>query len=176
MKQFAEWLSTTFLSVFLQNHNSWAIPTIQSIHIVGIAIVLGSVFMIDLRLLGWAGTDQTLRQTTNRFGPWLTGALWLMLATGILMVIGEPVRELITFSFWLKMLLVAVGAVIAVFFLRAVHKHDERWEEILVHQGAERRAVRWLAVLTFLIWAFIIILGRLIAYDHVWGSWSPGAR
>ena len=94
MKQFAEWLSTTFLSVFIQNHNSWAIPTIQSIHIVGIAIVLGSVFMIDLRLLGWAGMDQTLRQTTNRFGPWMMGALWLMLATGILMVIGEPVRGL----------------------------------------------------------------------------------
>jgi hypothetical protein len=167
LKQFANWLSTTARSVFLQNHNSWAIPTIQSIHIVGIAIVLGSVFMIDLRLLGWAGMDQTLRQTTNRFGPWLTGALWLMLATGILMVIGEPVRELITFSFWLKMFLVAVGTAIAVAFLKAVHRHEARWEE-------QRGAVKSLAILTFLIWVCIIFLGRLIAYDHVWGSWSPG--
>ena len=168
MKSFAEWLSTTFLSVFIQNHNSWAIPTIQSIHIVGIAIVLGSVFMIDLRLLGLAGMDQTLRQTSDRFGPWLMGALWLMLATGILMVIGEPVRELITFSFWLKMLLVAVGTLIAVIFQRAVRKHEEVVET--------RRAVKYFAVLTFLIWACIIVLGRLIAYDHVWGSWSPAAR
>ena len=96
LKQFAEWLSTTSPSVFIQNHNAWVIPTIQSIHIVGIAVVMGSVFMIYLRILGWAGMDQTLRQTTNRFGPWLTGALWLLLATGILMVIGEPVRELVT--------------------------------------------------------------------------------
>jgi hypothetical protein len=169
LKQFAEWLSTTLPSVFIQNHNSWAIPTIQSIHIAGIAIVLGSVFMIDLRLLGWAGMDQTVRQTTNRFGPWLTGALWLMLATGILMVIGEPVRELITFSFWLKMLLVAVGTAIALVFLRAVRKREQRWEE-------SSGAIRWLAVLTFLIWVSIIILGRLIAYDHVWGAWSPAAR
>ena len=132
--------------------------------------------MIDLRLLGWAGMDQSLRQTTNRFGPWLKGALWLMLATGILMVIGEPVRELITFSFWLKIFLVAVGAAVAAVFLRAVHKHQQRWEQILVNQGANRRAVKWLAVLTFLIWVCIIILGRLIAYDHVWGSWSPAAR
>ena len=168
MKQFAEWLSTTLPSVFIQNHNSWAIPTIQSIHIAGIAIVLGSVFMVDLRLLGWAGMDQTLRQTTNRFGPWLKGALWLMLATGILMVIGEPVRELITFSFWLKMFLVAVGAAIALVFLSALHKDEQRWEK--------SRAVKWLAVLTFLIWVCIIILGRLIAYDHVWGSWSPAVR
>ena len=168
MKSFAEWLSTTFLSVFIQNHNSWAIPTIQSIHIVGIAIVLGSVFMIDLRLLGWAGMDQTLRQTTGRFGPWLTGALWVMLATGILMVIGEPVRELITFSFWLKMVLVAAGALVAVVFQRAVRNRGEALEG--------RGAMKWLAVATFLIWTCIIILGRLIAYDHVWGSWSPAAR
>ncbi|HLH43893.1 MAG TPA: DUF6644 family protein [Bryobacteraceae bacterium] len=172
MKQFAEWLSTTLLSVFIQNHNSWAIPTIQSIHIVGIGIVLGSVFMIDLRILGWAGMDQTLRQTADRFGPWLTGSLWLMLATGILMVIGEPVRELITFSFWLKMILVAVGALIAAFFLKAVRKHEQFWEEA----AEKRRAIRWLAVLTFLIWVSIIVLGRLIAYDHVWGSWSPAEK
>lgn len=168
MKQFAEWLSTTFPSVFIQNHNSWAIPTIQSVHIVGIAIVLGSVFMIDLRLLGWAGMDQTLRQTTNRFGPWLTGSLWLMLATGILMVIGEPVRELITFSFWLKMFMVAVGTVIAIIFQRTVRKHEATVEK--------RTDVKVFAVLTFMIWAFIIVLGRLIAYDHVWGSWSPAPR
>ena len=172
MSQFAEWLSTTSLSVFLQTHNSWAIPTIQSIHIVGIAIVLGSVFMIDLRVLGWAGMDQTLRQTTNRFSPWLTGALWLMLATGILMVIGEPVRELITFSFWLKMFLVAVGTLVAVAFQKSLRKNEQRWEETLVHRGA----TKWLAVLTFLIWASIIVLGRLIAYDHVWGSWSPATK
>ena len=169
MKSFAEWLSTTFLSVFIQNHNSWAIPTIQSVHIAGIAIVLGSVFMIGLRLLGWAGMDQTLRQTTNRFGPWLTGSLWLMLATGLLMVIGEPVRELITFSFWLKMFLVAAGTLIAVIFQRTVRKQEQRWEEI-------PGTVKWLAMFTFLIWMFIIVLGRLIAYDHVWGSWSPAAR
>jgi hypothetical protein len=167
VKQFAEWLSRTAPSVFIQNHNSWAIPTIQSIHIVGIAIVLGSVFMIDLRLLGWAGMDQTVRQTSNRFGPWLTGSLWLMLATGILMVIGEPVRELITFSFWLKMLLVAVGTLIAVIFKRTVRKRE---------LDSAGRPLKSLAVLTFLIWAAIIVLGRLIAYDHVWGSWSPAAR
>jgi hypothetical protein len=172
LKQFAEWLSTTFPSVFIQNHNAWAIPAIQSIHIVGIGVVMGSVFMIDLRILGWAGMDQTLGQTTRRFGPWLTGALWLMLATGILMAVGEPVRELVTFSFWLKMLLVAVGALVAYIFQRNLRKHERLWEETLVNRGS----IRTLAILTFLIWVCIIVLGRLIAYDHVWGSWSPATK
>ena len=116
VNEFAEWLSQTYLSVLIQNHNSWVIPTIQSIHIAGIGVVLSSVFMVDLRILGWAGMDQTLRQTTNRFGPWLTGALCALLATGLLMVIGEPVRELVTVSFWVKMLLVAVGTIVAAVF------------------------------------------------------------
>jgi hypothetical protein len=172
LKQFAEWLSTTFLSVFIQKHNSWAIPAIQSIHIIGIGVVLGSVFMIDLRVLGWAGMDQTLRQTTTRFGPWLTAALCVLLATGGLMVIGEPVRELVTFSFWLKMSFVAVGMLIATIFQITLRKHEQKWEETLVN----RRSIKCLAVLTFLIWLCVIILGRLIAYDHVWGSWSPATK
>ena len=172
MKHFAEWLSTTFLSVFIQNHNNWAIPAIQSIHIVGIGVVLGSAFMIYLRILGFAGMDQTLRQTEIRFGPWLTGALYVMLATGILMVIGEPVRELVTFSFWLKMSLVAVSTMITILFRISLRKHEQRWEETLV----KRRSIQGLVVLTFLIWVCIIILGRLIAYDHIWGSWSPATK
>ena len=172
VKQFAEWLSTTSPSVFIQNHNSWVIPTIQSIHIMGIGVVLGSVFMIYLRILGWAGLDQTLRQTTSRFGPWLTGGLWLMLVTGLLMVVGEPVRELVTFSFWLKMFLVAVSTVIATTFQISLRKHEQRWEDILI----KRRSIQGLAILTFLIWVCIIILGRLIAYDHIWGPWSPATK
>jgi hypothetical protein len=172
LKQFAKWLSTTFLSVLIQRHNSWVIPTIQTIHIVGIGVVLGSVFMIDLRVLGWAGMDQTLRQTTTRFGPWLTAALYVQLATGVLMVIGEPVRELVTFSFWLKMFFVAVSTLIAAIFQITLRNHEQKWEETLVN----RRSIKCLAVLTFLIWVCIIILGRLIAYDHVWGSWSPSTK
>ncbi len=172
MTPFAEWLSTTAPSVYIQNHNSWFIPIVQSIHIVGIALVLGAVFMISLRILGWTAADQTLAQTTARFGPWLTGSLYLLLVTGLLMVIGEPVRELITFSFWAKMALVALSTVIAVLFLRSVRKRPQQWEDTLVH----RRSIHGMTILIFLIWACIIILGRLIAYDHVWGPWSPATK
>jgi putative copper export protein len=172
LNQFAQWLSQTYLSVLIQTHNGWVIPTIQSIHIAGIGVVLASVFMVDLRILGWAGTDQTLRETTNRFSPWLTGALCLLLATGLLMVIGEPVRELVTVSFWLKMFFVAVGTVVAAIFQISLRKYEHDWEDSISH----RASIKWLAILTFLIWVAIIFLGRLIAYDHVWGSWSPAQR
>jgi len=172
LNQFAQWLSQTSLSIVIQNHNGWVIPTIQSIHIAGIGVVITSVFMVDLRILGWAGTDQTLRQTTSRFGPWLTGALCVLFATGVLMVIGEPVRELLTVSFWMKMFLVGVGTLVAAVFQISLRKYEQDWEDTI----SSRASIKWLAILTFLIWVAIIFLGRLIAYDHVWGSWSPAHR
>ena len=164
IQRFAEWLSLTSLSVLIQTQNAWVIPAIQSIHIVAIGVVLASVLMIDLRVLGWAGHDQTLRQTTNRYSPWLSWGLLVLLVTGVLMVVGEPARELQTFSFWLKMFLVAVGTLIAAVFLVTLKNNEQHWEKTLVNRGS----VKALAIVTLLIWVCIVILGRLIAYDYVW--------
>jgi len=170
LPQFADWLSRTAISIAIQSHE-WVIPAIQSIHIVAIGVVLASIFMIDLRILGLAGRDQSLLETTRRFGPWLSGALCVLLATGIFMIIGEPARELLAFSFWLKMSLVAIGSLVAAVFQIALKRNEHYWEKSL-HRGT----IKSLAVLTFLIWVGVVILGRLIAYDHVWGSWSRSPK
>jgi hypothetical protein len=168
VKPFAEWLSTTALSVYFQEQYRWFIPAVQSIHIVAIAVLVGSVLMINLRLLKLSGTDQTLRQTADRFGPWLTAALYTLLASGALLIVGEPVRELVTFSFWLKMLLVAIGAAIAAAFRVRLNRHGETL--------ADQKATQVLALATLLIWIVVIFLGRLIAYDHIWGTLSPAEK
>ena len=92
----------------------------------------------------------------------------MLLVTGVLMVVGEPVRELLSFSFWLKMFLVAVGTLIAAIFQITLKSNEHHWEQTLVN----RPGVKSLAILTLLIWMGIVILGRLIAYDYVWGGWS----
>jgi hypothetical protein len=167
VNQFAEWLSQTPLSLAIQSHE-WVIPTLQSIHIVAISVVLGSVFMIDLRILALAGRDQTLVETHARFGPWLSWALLVLLVTGAGMVVGEPARQLLALSFWLKMGLVAAGSLVALIFTRSLRQQGDRWEAARLGQ----QRVKVLAVVTFLIWVAIVVLGRLIAYDYVWGSWS----
>jgi hypothetical protein len=99
-------------------------------------------------------------------------ALVALLVTGALMVIGEPVRELVTVSFWLKMSLIVVGTVIAVIFLRTLRKNEQGWEDTIT----KRLSIKLMAIFTFLIWLAIIVLGRMIAYDHLWGAWSPARR
>ena len=172
MNDFAVWLSTTSPSVFIQTHEVWMIPVIQSLHIVGIGIAVGSTLMMTLRVLGWVGTDQTILAIQRRFGPWLTGALCLLLASGGLLVVAEPVRELVTFSFWVKMGLVAVLTVLAVVFQSSVRQHDQQWEQGLGRRGS----VRLTAFFIFVVLGCIIVLGRLIAYDHIWGHLSPATK
>src|ERR1700733_14609032 len=99
------------------------LPAIQSLHITGIGIAVGSALMITLRLLGWVGTDQTLLANQQRFGPWLTAALYLLLASGALLIVAEPVRELVTFSFWLKMGCVALMVIVFASFQTSVRRH-----------------------------------------------------
>ena len=155
MKSFAEWLAQTAPSLAIQSHE-WVIPTIQSVHILAICAFVGSVLTIDLRVLGWAWRDQSLEETTARFGPWVWGALGMLLVTGALMIVGEPPRELLAVSFWMKMALVVFG--------------------IAAHVRLRRHPGKALAVATLVVWVCVIVLGRLIAYDYVWGSWSAGVK
>jgi hypothetical protein len=172
LQAIAHWIAATPPSVLIQTNEGWFIPAVQSIHIAAIGVVMACVLMMTLRVLGYAGMDQSVLQTQQRFGPWMIGALWLLLGTGLLMIIGEPERELVTFSFWAKMLLVATGTVIALLFQRSVRTSGPDWEDRV---GAQM-PVKIVAGLTLAMWLAVIFLGRLIAYDHVWGALSPSIR
>ncbi len=172
MKSLTDWIAATGPSLMLQRNEAWAIPTIQSIHIAAIGVVLACVLMLTLRILGYAGMDLTLVQTERRFGPWFRGALWLLLGTGLVMIVGEPERELVTFSFWAKMALVALGAATAFRFHRLLRTRGQAFEDSI----ADRKAVKVMAVVSLVVWLAVVFLGRLIAYDHIWGPLSPATK
>jgi hypothetical protein len=172
LHSFATWLYATAPSVFIRSHESWMLPTIQSVHIVAIATAVGSAFMMAMRVVGWLGADQTVLETQRRYGPWLAGALWVLLLSGSLLVLAEPPREFDAISFWLKMILVALVVVLTVAFGRSVRRHDARWEGAVL----ARSGLRWAALATFLIWIAIIFLGRFIAYDQIWNRVFPGIK
>lgn len=170
LKAVHDWIQATPPSLLLQKNEAWFIPIMQSIHIAGIGVVLACVLMMTLRILGLAGADRTVLQTQERYGPWLTGALWLLLVTGVLIILCEP-RAIDTFSFWVKMALVVVGALVAWAFQRSVRTHSAAWDGALIR----RRSVKAMAIGALVIWLAIIFLGRFIAYDTVWGKLSPSA-
>ena len=76
------------------------------------------------------------------------------------------------FSFWAKMTLVAIGTAVALLFQRALRRHGPSWEASVTSQAGTKA----LAVVTFMLWICVVFLGRFIAYDHVWGSWSGSPK
>src|SRR6476469_1198486 len=109
------WLEHTALSQTIQSIN-WIVPAIQTIHILAITVVAASALMIDLRLIGVFSADRPLREVAARFLPLIWWPLLVLLATGAIMIIGEPARSLKNPAFQLKMaLLVTVLVVTALY-------------------------------------------------------------
>jgi hypothetical protein len=127
------------------------------------------IMMITLRVLGFVGTDETFAAVWNRFTPWMWTALVIMLITGAILSLGEPVREASALSFWIKMCLIVVGVVGAVVFGRTLRP--------LAYVGDAQfpASAKLVAIGTLVLWLFIIFLGRAIAYDvEVWESLHLG--
>ena len=154
----SDWLSTTSLSVAIASAN-WAVPTLQSIHILAIAIVMSSIAMLDLRLAGFLGREQSMRGMTLRFYPWIWGALVVLVATGLLQIMAEPARELLNWIFWTKMGLI-IGAVLFTAPVRRLLE-DCRYRDL---SARKRKIVRTCALLSLVLWVAVLTCGRWIAY------------
>ncbi|RYZ68449.1 MAG: hypothetical protein EOP08_00555 [Proteobacteria bacterium] len=166
MDAFAAWLHATPFSQTIQSVH-WIIPFLQSVHIVMIGVVFVSSLVIALRVLGKMRADETFGDVWSRFAPWLWAAFFTMLATGLLLIVGEPAREFDSTSFWLKMGLVilAVSLTVALRAMMRAAPHDAASPL----EGPARPTAITLVVL----WVFIVFLGRAIAYDtEVWGRLS----
>src|SRR5262245_17555036 len=116
---FGEWLQTTGISVTIQTI-TWVIPLVQSVHIIGISVVFVSVLMVGLRVLGVAFVHQPFGAVLARFSPWIWIGLVVMAVTGLTLVIGEPIRQFRTTSFWLKMALLVIAVASAAAFRRSL--------------------------------------------------------
>ena len=160
---FAEWLGATPLSLTIQN-TAWIIPSVQSVHIFCIAIVISAVFMVDLRLLGVIGRGQPTAAYSARYLPWIWWTLIVLLLSGSVLIIGEPSRSLENPAFQLKMTLLILAMITTAGLQRPLGKDAAYWE---LTTGRKAMA-RVIAVVSILLWVGIIFCGRWIAYMNVY--------
>jgi uncharacterized membrane protein len=164
MESLSEWLTQTELSRFLSDttqFSTWLIvPLSQTIHILGVAFVMISIAMLNLRLLGVAGGRQSFAQLTSQLTPWIWGALLVLLVTGVVQTIAEPGRELLNIGFQVKMVLLVGVVAITLFYSQTVKKDPGYWERSRERQ----RKAHMLAGLSLVAWVVIASAGRMIAY------------
>jgi len=155
--KFCAWIETTPLSQAIQTH-SWVVPTVQTIHILGIAAVMAAVLMIDLRLIG-VFREQPLPRVSRRFRPVIWWTLPILLLTGIIMITGEPGRSLANPVFQLKMALLVSAIIVTLAYQAPLRRNASYWD-----CGGHRQLARLVALLSLLLWIGIVFAGRWIAY------------
>jgi hypothetical protein len=137
----------------------WAYPAVEAVHILALAIVVGSIVIVDLRLLGLSREISVSRLSRHAL-PFTIGAFVVAMFTGILMFTAHAEDFLTNRVFAIKMGLILLAGV------NAAVLHSGPWRTIAQWDtGALPPAsVRFQAALSIAIWISVIACGRLLAY------------
>lgn len=166
--EMSQWLYTTPLNEFAQGVSElafsywilswfWTIPLMQTVHILAIAATLMSVLMLNLRVFNLAG-HATLQETAQRYSKVLWWALVFVVITGVGMLFGDTVRNLLNSIFWIKMGLLVIGLATALAYTRTLVSQTAGGGNVA--SGGAKVTGIFLIVL----WCVIILAGRWIAY------------
>jgi putative copper export protein len=151
-----EWIYGTGLSSAIRD-NSWVVPVVQSIHIIAITVVVGCALVTELRIVGVVAPDESMQVVVQRYLPWMWRALAVLLATGLVMIIGEPERTLSNVTFWIKMALVLTGVLASLRLRKPLLRPAEPTDK------APAKVLAWTLLV---LWVAVIFCGRWIAYSN----------
>lgn len=147
-----EWLGES-PAANAMNGPEWAFPVVESLHFIGFAFLIGTIAIVDLRLLGLAMRRQTAGQLQADLAPWTLTGLAMMLITGPLMFSADAVRYYVNPSFRIKMACLAT----AIVFNFTLHRMAARSEKPGV-------AGVLAACVSLLLWTSVLGAGRMIAF------------
>jgi len=137
----------------------WLYPSVEIVHIAGIALLIGSIAVLDLRLLGLA-RSLPLRALAAHVLPWSAGSFLLIVPSGLAMFVAHASDLIASPVFALKICLIMAAGVNAAVFHAGVFKSAAQWDIGLMPPVAARAA----AALSLLLWVSVLACGRLLAY------------
>ena len=138
----------------LMRDSVWLFPMAEILHFMGLSLLIGSLLVVDFRLLGFARYFPVA--AVYRFLPLALAGFGINLVTGTMFFFSDPFRYYPNIAFRLKMLFILLAGLNALYFALTVHRHTTEEDP-----GAAIRAV---SALSFLFWMGVIILGRFIPY------------
>ena len=156
MAELSQWVGGLLISVAMRRI-TWLVPTLQTLHILAIGIVLSSVVMIDLRVWG-ASRSGTAVARSDRFMPWMWVALAVATLTGIALMLGAP-RSFRDGAFVAKLYLMAAATLATVALPVMLRRNGCGGREA----GLSARIV---GVVALLLWLGAALAGR--------GRWIAG--
>jgi hypothetical protein len=137
----------------------WAYPAVETVHIIGLALLFGTIAVVDLRLLGF-GRSVSAAAVTRNVLPWTLAGFLVAASTGALMFTAHAGEFLTLPIFLIKMGLIVVAGVNALLLRAGALRSAGDWD---VGRPPPAR-VRAAAALSLLLWVCVIACGRLLAY------------
>jgi hypothetical protein len=157
--KFCQWLSETSFSRTLREA-PYDFPVLIIIHIITIALFGGMVVMGNLRVLGRALQSVPVSQVIEQFRPWKWTAFGLLLVSGTLLAMSDPVEYGGNIMFWISNVLLLIAGVNALIFRFGAYRSVAAWDNAV---EAPANARRWAGISLFL-WIVLIFAGRAIAF------------
>lgn len=141
--------------------NSVAFPWVESVHVLAICVVVGTISIVDLRLLGYTGRQTAVRRLAIQTLPFTWGAFLVALFTGFLMFSSSATTYAADIHFRIKMALLAcAGANMMVFHIipyRSVHL----WDEL----STPPLPARICGALSLAFWIGVVTMGRWVGFS-----------
>lgn len=160
MPHFDPWTWIENLPIAVYIGESWWFPFLESIHVLTSTFLVGSILMLDLRLLGLAALSHAASRITREVVPWTCGAFAVSALAGLGMFMSQANRYVDNRAFQVKaVLLILAGINMAVFQFRTVRSMP-RWDTAAVTSAAARVA----GVGSLLLWIGIMLAGRWIGH------------
>jgi len=126
--------------------DSWLFPAIQSIHLTGIALLVGSTVILDLRLLGVALDRHTVEEVAKRFAPWSRAGLAILLITGPVLFVSNVPRYIHNPAFIFKMIVLTLALIFHLTMRKVAEEHGTL-----------------AAIISIALWTCVVLGGRAIA-------------
>jgi hypothetical protein len=139
--------------------STWLFPIVETVHVLAVTVVVGSVAMMDLRLLGAGSKDQAASEVIATSLPWAWSAFAVAFVAGSLMFSSKAATYYVNLPFRIKMVCLALAAVNMLTFHFLTARGMDAWD-----RGTPPPAARFAAACSLTLWVVIVATGRWIGF------------
>jgi uncharacterized membrane protein len=156
---FLNWLQALPLAEFIHK-KAWAFTTVEVVHVFAIAMVIGTIAMVDLRLLGLASTKRPFAELSRQVLPFTWAAFVLAVIAGSLLFISRATDYFVNPMFWIKMVLIVIAGINMMIFEFITVRGVQEWNL----SPTPPQPARLAGGISIACWVLVLVCGRLIAF------------
>ena len=153
------WLEATRLAEFMRV-SAWAFPTVESIHVIALALVVGTIAIVDLRLLGLASAHRPYAEVAREVLPLTWSAFAVAVVAGTLMFVSQPTGYFANFAFRMKILLLLLAGFNMLVFQLITGRNCATWDPARATPLPGKIA----GTLSLAFWVAVVFFGRRIGF------------